>query len=173
MNATQVNIEQIAQNVFLFRKKCILCFRITGYCLKTCVAAIGDAFFVRNFGCALFIYRGIRMEFNTVNERMKYYRRLFGYKQSDIAEKLGMPTSTYSAKERVGNIDCDFLINFSQVLGIDPSLVLFTEKPQVKTEMPTFELSDREEGLVKMYRNVTKSKKDIIFKFVYDLFKNK
>ena len=112
--------------------------------------------------------------FNTINERIKYFRQLFSYTQTDIAEKLNIKPSTYSQKEREGNIDCDFLLRFSELLGIDPCLILFTDKPlTTDIKKPSFELNNREEDLIKMYRSVTKAKKDIIFKFVYDVFKNK
>lgn len=113
------------------------------------------------------------MELNTINERMCYYRKLFGYNQKEMADKLDMNYSTYTAKERRGNITCDLLLKFSAVLGIDPDLILYIEKPLIEPPVPEFELSDRELDLLTMYRNVSIKKKDIIFKFVYDVFKRK
>ena len=63
----------------------------------------------------------------TVNQRIRHYRKKLKYTQADVAEKIGMKTSTYSQMERIGNITCETLIKLTRVLKTDALTLLYGE----------------------------------------------
>ena len=56
---------------------------------------------------------------DTVNERIRNFRRYSNLSQDDLAKELGYKTSTYSQKERKGNIDVEFLVKLSKLINAD------------------------------------------------------
>ena len=65
---------------------------------------------------------------DTINKRIKYYRKKAGYCQYDVAEMLDMKLDTYSKMERFGNISCEILIKLSDILQVNPLLLLYNEE---------------------------------------------
>ena len=126
--------------------------------------------------------------FETINERLKKYRRLAGYTQNELAEKLGMNGSTYSQMERVGNNPAQRLLQVAEVLGIEPILLLEGEKPfiPVEPESPVIKiaepidiiepdpfdiLSQKEKNLIKIFRNLPQAKKNELYNIIKEIEK--
>ena len=54
-----------------------------------------------------------------VSLNIKYYRKIAGFTQAEVAEMLGMDKETYSLKENNIDIDLIFLNNLSTILNTD------------------------------------------------------
>ena len=59
------------------------------------------------------------MFLDTVNRRISAFRRYYCLTQEDVARELGLKPSTYSQKERHGNIEVEFLVKLSKILNAD------------------------------------------------------
>ena len=62
-----------------------------------------------------------------INKRIRHYRRIRNFSQTDIAERLGLKCSTYSQMERKGDITCERLIRLSEILRVDATTLLYGE----------------------------------------------
>jgi len=69
-----------------------------------------------------------------VNKRVKELRRKNGFTQEEIAEILGMKTSTYSQMERSGKIPIHIILQLSKTFKVDVTDILLTEEENSKTE---------------------------------------
>ena len=58
-----------------------------------------------------------------INERIRKYRKLKKLSQGQLADKLGIKTSTYSQMEREGNVSADMVLKIADVLDVDPALI--------------------------------------------------
>ena len=68
----------------------------------------------------------------TINQRVRKYRKDLFLNQSDVALMLGMNTSTYSQMERMGNITCETLLKLTKILKVDVRKLLYGEDIQKK-----------------------------------------
>ena len=66
--------------------------------------------------------------YDIYNKRVAKYRRFVDLTQKEVAERLGMKSSTYSQLERKGRIGVEQLIKIAEILGVDISLLLYDEK---------------------------------------------
>jgi len=130
-----------------------------------------------------------------VNKRVKELRKENRYTQEKIAEMLGMKTSTYSQMERSGKIPIHIIMQLAEIFKVEISEILYgkkeddTQAPQVdetfiaddpqngtigvKTPTSPIEesydkitLSNREENLVIMIRNLYPADKEEIYRMV-------
>ncbi len=130
-----------------------------------------------------------------VNKRVKELRKKNRYTQEKIAEMLGMKTSTYSQMERSGKIPIHIIMQLAEIFKVEISEILYekmaddTQAPQVdetlivddpkngttKAKTPTspieesydkLTLSNREENLVIMIRNLYPADKEEIYRMV-------
>ncbi len=62
-----------------------------------------------------------------INERIRHYRRLKGFTQTQVAEYLGVKCSTYSQMERKGIITAEAIIKLSELFQIDSNALLYGE----------------------------------------------
>ena len=122
---------------------------------------------------------------DTINKRIKYYRKKAGYLQSDMAQILNMKYDTYSKLERKGNIDCKTLIKLSDVLHINPLYILYNReeiilpneneiiyKPVDLLGIPELQANDIYEKIaILAMRNFTQKRKDQLYQFILDEFK--
>ncbi len=122
---------------------------------------------------------------DTINKRIKYYRKKAGYLQSDIAKILNMKYDTYSKLERKGNIDCKTLIKISEILHINPLYLLYnreeiilpdendiTYKPVDFVGLPNFTANDiYEKFAVLAMRNFSQKRKEQLYQFILEEFK--
>lgn len=118
-----------------------------------------------------------------INKKVKELRKKRGYIQQQIAEILGMKTSTYSQMERSGKIPVQIILKLADVfnveaieimvpensgLMIDPSNKPFAKLAQdaVKSE-DFFEeklvLTNREENAIIMLRNLSAEDREKIY----------
>lgn len=130
-----------------------------------------------------------------VNKRVKELRKENRYTQEKIAEMLAMKTSTYSQMERSGKIPIHIIMQLAEIFKVEISEILYgkkeddTQAPQVdetfiaddpqngtigvKTPTSPIEesydkitLSNREENLVIMIRNLYPADKEEIYRMV-------
>lgn len=104
-----------------------------------------------------------------INARIASIRKLRGYKQADIAEFLGLKTSTYSQMERNGNITGEMIIKIAKIFDIDPRIILCGEEetetppPPDPIDPPIGKLKNSEENIIKIIRNLNKEKHEMVF----------
>lgn len=122
-----------------------------------------------------------------INKRLAYYRRLAGYSQVQLAEILGMKISTYSQRERTGNLSAEFITQVSQILGVDPVTILLgnenirpltlegktNDEAESKTEAVPFYLDNKEKEMLILWRSMSTSQRREVFSFAYNVFKKK
>ena len=132
----------------------------------------------------------------TINQRIARYRRLSDLTQSDVAEKLGMKSSTYSQMERKGNISAQMILRLADIFNVEPNELLYGEKKQyveppiedgtttlsqpkdiptpVTTPSPTITvLTNSEENIIKIIRSLSKKDKDEVMAFVHSKYRKK
>ena len=125
----------------------------------------------------------------TINQRIKNFRRRLNYTQEQIALKMGMKPSTYSQMERCGKISSERITKLAQILETDAVTLLYgekqnitnfvepiepkVEKPLVIPNLTSNDLTAREAALVKMFKNISEPNKTLIYEFVFKLFQIK
>ena len=121
----------------------------------------------------------------TINQRVKKYRKELFLSQADVAQMLDMKTSTYSQMERMGNITCETLLKLTEILKVDVLKLLYGE------DMPKKEMKDinefkadidgvgmivaqdvYEKFAVIAMRNLSQPLKQEIYEFILDELKN-
>lgn len=121
----------------------------------------------------------------TINQRVKKQRKELFLSQADVAQMLGMKTSTYSQMERMGNITCETLLKLTEILKVDVLKLLYGE------DMPKKEIKDinefkadidgvgmivaqdvYEKFAVIAMRNLSQPLKQEIYEFILDELKN-
>ena len=65
-----------------------------------------------------------------INTRIASIRKLREYKQSDVAQFLGLKTSTYSQMERKGNITGEMILKLAEIFNVDPMIILCGENSE-------------------------------------------
>ena len=129
----------------------------------------------------------------TVNERIKFLRKLENFNQEQMGNFLGIKTSTYSQKERKGYFTAEDVKIVCEVFDVDPNVIIFG-KPHPKQELYDFQKEKLEAEIEEKYRrkyekyeNVTlrdikmfqlinmlsREKRNMVFEYAYALFKNK
>ena len=63
-----------------------------------------------------------------INSRIRKYRKQAGLTQAEVADKLNMKRSTYSAREATGTPDAEFLKQLSDVFGVPVSWLLYDKE---------------------------------------------
>lgn len=121
----------------------------------------------------------------TINQRVKKYRKELFLSQADVAQMLDMKTSTYSQMERMGNMTCETLLKLTEILKVDVLKLLYGE------DMPKKEIKDinefkadidgvgmivaqdvYEKFAVIAMRNLSQPLKQEIYEFILDELKN-
>ena len=105
-----------------------------------------------------------------INARITSLRKLREYKQADVAELLGMKTSTYSQMEQRGNITAEMVIRLSELFDIDPREILYGEDYETPNP-PMKKLSNREENMIKIFRTLKSAKQDDICDYILKVAK--
>ncbi len=57
-----------------------------------------------------------------INQKIREVRKAQKLTQPQVAQRMGMLYDTYSKKERCGKITIDWLLEFSDAVGVDPSV---------------------------------------------------
>jgi transcriptional regulator with XRE-family HTH domain len=126
-----------------------------------------------------------------INDRIKKYRIEKKMSQKELGQAIGMKMNAYSRMEREGNISVDDALSIATVLGIDPDLLIYGEKPlDFSAIEPTvlvaedpykntsfldgtpelvlnyvsdgFEITNEEKNLIKLFRNSDDEKKQAV-----------
>lgn len=128
-----------------------------------------------------------------VNRHIVHWRKVSGFNQTDIAEKLGIKTNTYSQMERTGTVSAERLFKLAEIFGIKPCQLYYGEelcKPEPLPPVPeitegqdvlknpppaipepeVFFVTNKEESLIKILRNLSKANKDAAIKYVEALY---
>ncbi len=131
----------------------------------------GFAFFVRDFGCALFYFRGYDMTLE-INQRVKAERKKQGYTQRFIAQALGTKESTYSQMERSGNISAKTLIKIANILNVDIRYFLYGDKDYKPEQITkTNDYTVQEEGVIKILRNFNSKDRNDVLNYIENKYK--
>ena len=135
----------------------------------------------------------------TINQRVAKCRKLADLNQAEAAEKLGMKTSTYSQMERKGKISAERLLKLAQILYGDAYMPFPEETQQVSVSKPVVAddntllasqpitepvtvpenivsnsiLTNTEENIIKIYRNLSKEDRAEVKAFILDKFKKR
>jgi len=129
---------------------------------------------------------------NNINQNVASCRKLAELKQSDVAEKLNLKTSTYSQMERKGNITADMIVKLAELFKVHPNVLLYgnnyseeEEKngngvtlgepftPPVPDPPEITVLTNREENSIKIIRNLSKADREEIYEFIEAKYKKK
>ena len=129
----------------------------------------------------------------TVNERIKFLRKLENLNQEQMGNFLGIKTSTYSQKERKGYFTAEDVKIVCEVFKVDPNVIIFG-KPHPKQELYDFQKEKLEAEIEEKYRLkyekyetitrrdlrmlnlinlLSRKKQDMVFEYAYDLLRNK
>ena len=120
-------------------------------------------------------------DYLVINENVARYRKLMGYKQSDIADILDMKLSTYSQMERKGNIPAITLWQIAKILDVRienffSRNILREPEPNPlgsKPEDPFRPLTNKEKGAITIIRNLSKPKQDEVYDFIAKQYRRK
>ena len=129
----------------------------------------------------------------TVNERIKFLRKLENFNQEQMGKFLGIKTSTYSQKERKGYFTAEDIKIICEVFDVDPNVIIFG-KPHPMQEMTDLKIQELEKEIEEKYRQkyekyetitrrdlrmlklinlLSRKKQDMVFEYAYALFKKK
>ncbi len=138
-----------------------------------------------------------------VNYRIAHWRKLSGFNQTELAEKLGIKCNTYSQMERTGNVSAERLFKLAEIFGIKPCYLFYGEELCKKEDAPVinepidepiqkpdddgrlrqnepdiskeppFIFSNREKSLIQMYRTLKKEDRTSVVNMVLELYQNK
>ena len=78
----------------------------------------------------------------TINQRIRHFRKKLGYTQEYVAKQVGEKLSTYSQMERKGNITCEMLIKLTDVLDTDALTLLYGEQYNEKITIESIDSSE-------------------------------
>ena len=155
----------------------MLCFCIYGV-LYYVRFLFGDnrsyVFFVRMTSVVrTFLFFGENIMGSEINKRVVQYRKQAHLTQSEVAEYLGMKSSTYSQMERVGDISAEKIIKLAEVFNVDVRCLLYEEKDFENSQSPTpikelydFPMPNSLKSICKIYNTFPKSKQKCLCNFV-------
>ena len=63
--------------------------------------------------------------YDSINERIKYYRNQKKLSQTELGAKLGLKCSTYSQMERQGSISVPMALDIAKFLEVNPDLIIY------------------------------------------------
>lgn len=113
---------------------------------------------------------------NEINKRIREIRKSLNLTQKDVAERLEMGLSTYSQREREGNIEADFLVSLAKIFNVDIRTILYGEDefPHFNNEQDCdFKLTAQEMLLIKILRNTSAENNEKIYQMLCDIYEDK
>lgn len=117
----------------------------------------------------------------SINDRIRKYRNLRKLTQVEVAESLGMKSSTYSQMERGGSITTDRLIKIAHLLTVDVRELLFgnfynftVPKPEITPKLQEFniDLTLKEINYIKILRFLEKSDRRDVIEYMEQKYHN-
>ena len=116
-----------------------------------------------------------------INKIVRELRMKLGLTQADVAERLGMITTTYSQMEREGNIPAHRINQLAEIFQVEPSYLLGVEIP--KFEQPTVTipipepmdlvLTNREKNSIEMIRRMKPEDREEVFRIIKEMHDKK
>ena len=125
-----------------------------------------------------------------INKRIIYYRKKCGLTQIEVAQKLGIKSTTYSQTERENNISCEMAIKLAEIFNIDVKYLLYEnprleenrllEKFDIDKELaklclpykPMLAMDGNETQLLTMFKKCKAEKQQVIMECVYSIYKS-
>ena len=128
------------------------------------------------------------------NDRIRQLRKKKGLSQAELAERLGMKTSTYSQMERSGKILAQTILDIAAILEIDHEEIMnpenenlinteqnnndfaVLEQPHLNLDINEHKgitLTNREENAIIMLRNLKPADKEYIYSMLKELHDKK
>ncbi|MBE6749992.1 MAG: helix-turn-helix domain-containing protein [Ruminococcaceae bacterium] len=119
---------------------------------------------------------------NIINENVRKYRKLKGLTQAQLAEKIGMVSSSYSQMERMGNIPAQRVLDIAYALEIDPKYLYgyvsnedenptVLAQPQIaKPAVSDIILTRKETERVKLIRTFSKEAREEVDNFIREIY---
>ncbi len=131
---------------------------------------------------------------DTTNEQIIKYRKLANLTQTEVAEKLNIKCSTYSQMERQGNVTADRLFQLADIFGVTPCQLyngvepckkniavssttteqhnsILREPEPVIPVKEIFVFTRKEQNIIKIIRNLSKSNYDKVMQIIQDIYK--
>lgn len=129
-------------------------------------------------------------QIKTINRRIAGLRKLAGFTQEQVAEKLDMKRNTYARIEHHGNPSPEMIDKLSKLFGVpvqrffsdetlDFSPISATTIPKRLSESSLLDTSDlfpikiEEANLLRILRALPKENTDAVIKFVNELYENR
>ena len=78
-----------------------------------------------------------------INQRVARYRKLKDLNQTQMADFMGIKTSTYSQKERKGKITAEEIIKIAEILNVDVDILLYGEVEKTNTPLNLNEIEQK------------------------------
>jgi len=126
----------------------------------------------------------------SINQRVKFYRKMRDLRQEDVAKEIGMETNAYSQMERDGKITAERLLKIADALGIPAQRLFLGEtegeepfqipqpenggllKQPIETPAPFKNAySSEEEQAFEVIHNLKQKNKKRVFEFVNQIYK--
>lgn len=108
-----------------------------------------------------------------INKRVVKYRKFSHLTQSQVAELIGMKSSTYSQMEREGDVSAERIVKLAEIFNIDVRCLLYDEDVIINPIPPhppiyelDFVLTNSLKSICKIYNNLPKSKKKCFCEFL-------
>lgn len=109
-----------------------------------------------------------------IYKNIKKYRKTYGWTQTELAEKVGYADKGMISRIENGKVDLQQsqVIRFAEVFGIAPGELMGSEGtiPAMSVGdyygLPEFTLSDEEKQIVRKYRTLSDSEKDMVCKML-------
>ena len=122
----------------------------------------------------------------SINERIKRLRIERKLTQKQVARKLNIGQSTYSACEKSGKITTERALQLAIIFNVEPQDIMAGVNQQLQEDennnllrqniLPNFELEEQgviltknEENLIKVLREFSQDDKDAVYKLINDL----
>ena len=129
-------------------------------------------------------------QIKTINRRIAGLRKLAGFTQEQVAEKLNMKRNTYARMERYGNPSPETIDKLSKLFDVpvqrffgeealDFSPISETTIPKRLNESSLLDTSDlfpikiEEANLLRILRALPKENTEAVIKFVNELYENR
>lgn len=117
----------------------------------------------------------------SINKRIHHYRRLKGLTQKDMAELLGVKSSTYAQRENKGKIDCRTLIQIADILDVDIRLLLYggIDEDQIYKRIERelhlkykdyFAITKKDLNFLKGFHSMSKKRQTAVLNYYLDVY---
>ena len=101
-----------------------------------------------------------------LNARVIYYRKMADKTQQEVADFLGIKVSTYSQREREGNLTVECVLKICECLKVHPLILICGEIPEIPVKIiekePDF--THQEKNMIECMRFMNQKQRDYLYK---------